>query len=170
MLCDLIDKKIHFWSTHYFRCPDLWPPFLRSSHTRFQLVISPFMYHNYFYPQILSLTPGCFIPASSDNIWSKMVSPWLFKHSAFLVYGMKLLYTQNSSSYIEFLWVLRIKWNKALIECKALMECQALRKPSVNLIHYQFMAWRGEGERKKKSQVASRLWLRLLKNRNSPNL
>jgi len=31
------------------------------------------------------------------------------------------------------------------------MECQALRKPSVNVMHHQFMAWSGEGERKKKN-------------------
>ena len=33
------------------------------------------------------------------------------------------------------------------------MECQALRKPSANAMHHQFMAWSGEGERKKKFQV-----------------
>lgn len=56
------------------------------------------------------------------------------------------------------------------------MECQALRKPSVNVMHHQFMAWSGEGERKKKKSkfsvciwVASRLWLKVPKNGDSPN-
>ena len=33
------------------------------------------------------------------------------------------------------------------------MECQALRKPLVNVMHHQFMAWRGKKKGKKKFQV-----------------
>lgn len=43
------------------------------------------------------------------------------------------------------------------------MECQALRKPSVNVMHHQFMAWSGEGERKKKKFQVLYLYLGRIK-------
>ena len=43
------------------------------------------------------------------------------------------------------------------------MECQALRKPLVNVMYHQFMAWSGEEERKKKKIQVLYLYLGSIK-------
>lgn len=93
-----------------------------------------------------------------------MDPPWQFKHPAFLICGMKVLYTQNSSSYTASSNEIRQLWNARHLESPQQMRCTTSSWPGV-----------GKEKGKKNSKfstciwVVSRLWLKVPKNGNSPN-